>query len=109
MDKGQVAQLQGSVRNIKGWHYLSVPVEAKKGRNRSYNTNLHSYEADQERQHDVPLVQQQADVHAGTRGHKEQTQQHPSEWPNVSLDLCKQSALVSSLSKHSGTKNVYVS
>ena len=64
-----------------------APVEAEEGRHRADDADLDGYEANQQRQHDVPLMQQQADVHAGTRSHKEQPQQHPSERPDVCLNL----------------------
>ena len=66
---------------------MAAPVEAKQGSERADDANLDSDEPDQEGQHNVPLVQQQADVHAGARGHEEEAEQHAPERPDVCLDL----------------------
>ncbi len=69
------------------------PAEAEEGREGANDADLDGDEAHQQGEHDVPLVQQQADVHAGASGHKEQAQQHPPERPDVRLHLPHQRTL----------------
>ena len=66
---------------------MQAPGEAKEGREGANDANLHGNEPNQKGQHDVPLVQQQADVHAGAGCHEEEPEQHSSEWPDVRLNL----------------------
>ena len=66
---------------------MSAPVEAEQGSKGADDADLDSNEPDQEGQHDVPLMQQQADIHAGACSHKEEAKQHPPERTNVCLNL----------------------
>ena len=63
------------------------PAQAKEGRQGPDDANLDGYEAHEEGEHNVPLMQQQAHVHAGTRCHKEEPQKHSPERPDVSFHL----------------------